>query len=118
MPGYRVSIIGHIDLWRMPPDGSLPKEIVQVFNVDADSDAQLNSFIDERMADIAGSGAMKAYLDPNKRQIGKLDPWITVPLHMITHLSYRVQLLAGEVPVYSKAEGKSIVPSGKDVIVQ
>lgn len=118
MPGYRVSIIGNLDLWRMPPDGSLPKQIVQVFNVDAESDAQLNNFIDERMADIAASGAMKVYRDPNKRQIGKIDPWITVPLHMITHLSYDVQLLTGEVPVYSKSEGKSIVPSGKDVMIQ
>jgi hypothetical protein len=118
VPGYRVRIVGNLDIWRMPPDGSLPKEIVQVFNVDAESDAQLNSLIDERMADVVGSGAMKVYRDPSKRELGKLDSWIVVPLQMITHLSYRVQLLAGEVPVYSKAEGKSIVPSGKDVTIQ
>lgn len=98
----------------MPPDGSLPNEIVQVFNVDAESDSQLSNFIDARMADIAGSGAMKVFRDPDVREIGKLQPWITVPLHMITHVSYRLKLLTGDLPVYSKAEGKSILPDGSD----
>lgn len=102
----------------MPPDGSLPNEIIQVFNVDADSDAQLSNFIDARMADIAGSGAMKVFRNPEIREIGKLQDWITVPLHMITHLSYKLKLLTGELPVFSKAEGKSIVPSGKEVVKQ
>ena len=118
MAGFRISIIGHVDFWRMPPDGSLPKEIIQVFNVDAESDASVNEFINARMADIVGSNAMKAYRDPSRREIGKLTTWITVPLHMITHLSYEVRLLAGELPVFDTSEGKSIVPSGKDVKIQ
>ena len=118
MAGFRIIIIGHLDIWRIPPDGSLPRELQQIFNVDAESDAQLNDFIDQRMGDIAASGAMKAYRDPNRRQIGKLEQWITVPLHMITHLSYQVQPLAGEMPVFSSAEGKAILPSGKDVVIQ
>lgn len=118
MAGYRVVIIGHLDEWKLPPDGSLPKQVVQVFNVQAESDAQLSDFIDTRMADIAGSGAMKVFRNPEERTIGQLQDWITVPLHMITHVSFRTKLLTGELPVYSKSEGKSIVPSGKDVTVQ
>lgn len=118
MAGYRVAIIGHMDVWKMPPNGSLPNEIIQVFNVDAESDGQLSNFIDARMADIVGSNAMKVYRNPEERTIGKLQDWITVPLHMLTHLSYKINLLTGELPVYSKAEGKSIVPSGKDVKIQ
>ena len=118
MAGYRVIIVGHLDVWKMPPDGSLPGEVVQVFNVDAESDAQLTNFIDARMGDIAGSGAMKVFREPDTRAIGKLQEFITVPLHMITHISFKTKLLTGELPVYSKAEGKSIVPSGKEVVKQ
>lgn len=118
MAGYRITIVGHLDVWKLPPDGSLPSEIYQIFNVDAESDAQMNKFIDDRMADIAATGAMKAYRDPNSRKIGKIEPWITVPLHMITHLSFKVRPLTGEVPIFDKNEGKSIVASGKDVVIQ
>lgn len=118
MAGYRVAIIGNLDEWRLPPDGSLPKQIVQVFNVNAESDAQLSDFIDARVADIMGSGAMKVFRNPEERTIGKLQDWITVPLHMITHTSFKTKLLTGELPVYSRAEGKSIVPSGKEVVKQ
>lgn len=118
MAGYRVIIVGHLDIWKMPPDGSLPNEIIQVFNVDADSDAQLSNFIDTRMADIVGCGAMKVFRDPDIREIGKLQPWITVPLHMIAYLSYKIKSLTGELPMYSKSEGKSVLPSGKDVVTQ
>lgn len=117
MAGYRVLIVGHLDVWKMPPDGSLPNEIAQVYNVDAESDAQLSDFIDKRMADVAGSGAMKVFREPDTREIGKLQEWIVVPLHMITHLSFRTKLLSGELPIYSRSEGKSVVPSGKDVKV-
>lgn len=118
MAGYRVLIIGHLDVWKLPPDSALPNEIAQVFNVDAESDAQLSDFIDKRMADIAGSGAMKVFRDPDIREIGKLQEWIVVPLHMITHISFKTKLLTGELPMFSKNEGKSIVPSGKDVAIQ
>lgn len=118
MAGYRVAITGHLDVWRLPPSGSLPNEIVQVFNVNAESDAELSNFIDARVADIMGSGAMKVFRNPEIREIGKLQDWITVPLHMITHTSFTTKLLTGELPVYSRAEGKSIVPSGKDIKLQ
>lgn len=114
MPGYRVVIVGHLDIWKKPPNGSLPDEILQAYNVDVDTEAGLSNFIDARMADIVGSGAMKVYRDPDMREIGKLQPWITVPLHMITHVSYRLKLLTGDLPVYSKAEGKSVLPDGSD----
>ena len=116
--GFRILIIGHLDIWRIPPDGSLPREIHQIFNVDAESDAQLVNFVDERIVDVVSSGWMRVYRDPSKRQIGKLEPWISVPLHMITHLSYQVQPLTGEVPIFSSAEGKAVLPSGKDVVIQ
>lgn len=102
----------------MPPDGSLPNEVIQVFNINAETDAQLSDFIDARMGDIAGSGAMKVFRNPDTREIGKLQDWITVPLHMISHISFKTKLLTGELPVYSRSEGKSIVPSGKDVVKQ
>lgn len=118
MAGYRVAIIGHLDEWKLPPSGSLPKQVVQVFNVNAETDAQLNDFIDARVADIMGSGGMKAFRNPEERTIGKIQDWITVPLHMITHTSFTIKLLIGELPVYSRAEGKSIVPSGREVVKQ
>ena len=79
MAGYRITIVGHLDVWRLPPDGSLPAEARQVFNVDAESDRALNEFIDQRIGDIVASGAMKAYRNPEDRTIGKMNDWFTVP---------------------------------------
>lgn len=117
MPGYRVTIRGHWDERKRPLDGSAPRDPVQIFNVDANSDAQLGKFVDERIADICGCNFMKVPIDPNKKELGKLQPWVGVPLSSLTHVSWEVRLMAGEVPVFDKEEGKSIVPSGKKVVV-
>lgn len=114
MPSYHVVITGHLDEWKLPPDGSLPKKIHQVYNYDVETPRQIGEQIDARQADIVGSGAMKVRLDPFRVKIGALEPSITVPLHMITHLSFKVIPMTGEVP-YLK-NGEIVVKSGKEVV--
>jgi len=114
MPAYHVVITGHLDEWKLPPDGSLPKEIHQVYNYDVDSLAKLGREIDDRQADICGSGAMKVRRDPFKIKVGVLEPSIIVPLHMITHLSFKVTLMTGEMPILKNDE--IVLKSGKDVV--
>lgn len=114
MPAYHVVITGHLDEWKLPPDGSLPRKIHQVYNYDVDSPAQLGRQIDERQADIFGSGGMKVRLDPFKIKVGVLEPSITVPLHMITHLSFKVIPMTGEMPILKN--GEIVLKSGKEVV--
>jgi hypothetical protein len=118
--GYRLTIYGHLDVWKIPPDGSLGTEptIRQVYNVEAGNLRDVNKFLDERLADIVGANAMKVYKDPDKRELTKIEPWIVVPMHMITHLSFSVRQLTGEVPIYNSTKGIVEVPSGKEVIKQ
>lgn len=117
MAGYRVTIIGHWDERKRPKTTAVPRDLIQIFNVDATSDAQVGRFVDERIADIAGCNFMKVPVDPNKRELGKLQPWIGIPLSSLSHISFEVKLLVGEVPRFDNEEGKSIVPSGKKVVV-
>lgn len=111
---HRVTIIGHVDVNKKPDD--LPFKIRQVFNVEG-TDAQVNDFVDARMADIIGSGAIKALDNPDHREIGKLLPWKAVPLHMLTHISFEVKTLTGENPLFDKEKKTSVVKGGKKAVV-
>jgi hypothetical protein len=118
MAGFRISINGHLDIWRLPPDGSLSPIVQQVFNVDSDSIAVVNNYIDERIKDIVLSGGMKVYDSPNHITVGKMNPWKTIPLHMIAYLSFTLEPMIGELPVYNSRTRTVEVASGKDIIKQ
>jgi hypothetical protein len=117
MPSYHVVFTGHLDKWRLPPTGStLPEQIVQVYNVDVKNESVLSSFIDGTIGNILQSGGMKAYEDPYHISATGLIPSITVPVHMLTHLTWKATPMVGEQPLI---KGEEIYnKSGKEVVKQ
>src|SRR5208282_1566373 len=115
MASYHVVITGHLDEWRLPPDGSLPSQIHQVYNYDTENPQKIVEQVDLRMGDILQSGAMKAYKDPFNLKVGAIEPFYTIPLHMITHLTHKVIPVTGETP-FLNTKGELYVKSGKAVV--
>jgi hypothetical protein len=116
MPIYHVVITGHLDKWRLPPDNSLPDKIYQIYNYDVKSIRQLNNYIDARIGDILACNGMKAFREPNQRDLTKLEDSITVPVNMIAYISHKVTEMTGELPLYK--DGETILKSGEEVVKQ
>lgn len=112
MPGFHVVIIGHVDPQKRPVD--FPEKIYQVFNYDVEHPKQLSNIPDDKIGDIVGCGFMKVRLDPFKVDTTILEPWIAVPLHMLTHLSHLIKPITGELPIFK--DGKLQLKSGKEVV--
>ena len=115
MPDYRVVITAHLDKWKLPPGGALQPEYDQVYNYSVETEHRLMALIETNIAAIVGSGAMQVYLDPSNIQVGKINQSFSIPLHMITHITWAVKLLQGESP-YVGTDGKAFLKSGKDVV--
>ncbi len=111
---FHVVVTGHLDEWKLPPSGGLPNKVHQLFNCEVKSEAALGTFIDQAIGNIVGSGAMQVYKDPFNIKAGGLNPSFTIPLHMLTHITWKVLPVTGEMPQLKN--GEIVVASGKEVV--